>query len=75
VRRRRELVEQPGQAVSTTGKELRTAENSFPAVVSYNPDAPSFRLQEVHGFQEATSGLSLTELPVAARVLYRKRLF
>ena len=37
--------------------------------MSYNPDAPSFRLQEVHGFQEATSGLSLTKtrgLDVAA---------
>jgi hypothetical protein len=31
--------------------------------------------QEVQGFQEPSSGLSLTELLVAVRVLYRKQLF
>jgi len=42
--------------------------------VSYNPDAPSFCLQEVQGFQEPSSGLGLTELPAAVWILYRRQL-
>jgi len=43
--------------------------NSFAAVVSYNPDAPSFCLQEAQGFQEPSPGLGLTELPAVTGVL------